>query len=100
MEIFGTDSTIERNFIARAQCLATAERYNAPQVCTFPRGFWTPVLTSVPVPLPSPSVYNKLPERMPTRIDIKVATEIEEGDVGIHTTHSSVVIEEEKVARL
>ena len=32
MEIFGADSTTERNFIARAQRLAAAERYNVPQV--------------------------------------------------------------------
>ncbi|KAI1792178.1 hypothetical protein LXA43DRAFT_364882 [Ganoderma leucocontextum] len=69
IEIFGTDSTTERNFIARAQHLAAAERYNAPQ----------------------------LPERAPTRIDIKVATEIEEGDGDVRTSHSSMIIEEGKV---
>ncbi|KAM5544746.1 hypothetical protein V8D89_001644 [Ganoderma adspersum] len=72
IEIFGTDSTTERNFIARAQRLATAERYNVPQ----------------------------LPDRAPTRIDIKVATEIEEGDgdAQSRTSRSSVIIEGGKVA--
>ncbi|PIL32334.1 hypothetical protein GSI_05580 [Ganoderma sinense ZZ0214-1] len=76
IDIFGTDSTTERNFISRAQLLATAERYNAPQ----------------------------LPERAPTRIDIKVATEVEEGDAGedslSRTSHSSMIIEEGKVVRM
>ncbi|PIL32335.1 hypothetical protein GSI_05581 [Ganoderma sinense ZZ0214-1] len=73
IEIFGTDSAMadERNFIARAQRFAAAERYNAPQ----------------------------LPESAPTRIDIKVATEIEGGD-GVKTSHSSVIVEEGKVARM
>ncbi|PIL32333.1 hypothetical protein GSI_05579 [Ganoderma sinense ZZ0214-1] len=70
IEIFGTDSAMrtERNLIARAQRFAAAERYNAPQ----------------------------LPDSAPTRIDIKVATEIEGGD-GVKTSHSSVIIEERKV---
>ena len=43
---------------------------------------------------------NKLPDRAPTRIDIKVATEIEEGDgdAQSRTSHSSVIVEEGKVA--
>ncbi|KAM5544109.1 hypothetical protein V8D89_002295 [Ganoderma adspersum] len=69
IEIFGLDSpaSSERNFISRAQRLATAERYNAPQ----------------------------LPDRTPTRIDIKVATEIEEGDgdTQSRTSHSSAITE-------
>ncbi|KAM5544745.1 hypothetical protein V8D89_001643 [Ganoderma adspersum] len=72
IDIFSpTDSTPERNFISRAQRLAAAERYNAPQ----------------------------LPETAPTRIDINVATEIEEGDgdTQSRTSHSSVIIEDGKV---
>ncbi|PIL32336.1 hypothetical protein GSI_05582 [Ganoderma sinense ZZ0214-1] len=74
IEIFGADSTTERNVISRAQRLAAAERYNAPQ----------------------------LPERTPTRIDIKVATEVEGGDgeSPSRTSHSSMIIEEGKVVRM
>ena len=32
IKVFGLDSVAERNFIARAQRFAVAERYNAPQV--------------------------------------------------------------------
>ena len=37
IKVFGLDSVAERNFILRAQRVALAERYNAPQVysCTF-----------------------------------------------------------------
>ena len=46
-----------------------------------------------------PNWGHKLPEHGPTRIDIKVATEIEEGDgdAQSRTSHSSMIIEEGKV---
>ncbi|KAM5544747.1 hypothetical protein V8D89_001645 [Ganoderma adspersum] len=91
IEIFGSDSTTKRNFIVRAQRLATAERYNAPQ---------TLIYTSMHDRLLL-RWGHKLPERAPTRIDIKVATEIEEGDGdGVRTSHSSVIIEGGKMGRM
>ena len=36
IKVFGLDSVAERNFILRAQRVALAERYNAPQVYSRP----------------------------------------------------------------
>nr|VWO94700.1 TonB-dependent hemoglobin/transferrin/lactoferrin family receptor (Transferrin-binding protein A) (Vep20) [Ganoderma boninense] len=75
-----------RNFILRAQRSATAERSALTP---------TPLLLLLGLLLLARGTRYKLPERAPTRIDIKVATEVEEGDggspTGGRTSHSSVI---------
>ena len=92
IKVFGLDSVAERNFIARAQRFAVAERYNAPQVTFYVSR------------CPDENVFSlqntKLPECQPARIDIKVATEIEgEGEGDNHTSQGSV-LDEGKVFRV
>ena len=72
IEIFGPDSRYGLNVIERANRQARAERWNAPQV-SYAQFFAAlcPILCSL---------HNKMPDIGPTKIDIKVATEIE-GDI-------------------